>query len=288
MIIVRFLGGLGNQLFQYAFYKQLELNYPHEVIKADITEFKNYALHNGFELEQVFDLTLNKACQKEINKVKSGRSFFAKVKRKLIGYKRTHIFENKFNYSLVGKGNLYLDGYWQHPQFWKSNNVDLTKYLHFNDALSTKSKEILAQINLENAVGIHIRRGDYLLPKNTIIFANCSLNYYQRAVSYFEGKYPDVSFYVFSDDIPWVKDNLKINSPVEFVNHNAGNRSFEDLFLMSNCRHNIIANSSFSWWGAYLNNNPDKEVIYPDFWWKDPNRKNDIFIPKTWKKFKHD
>lgn len=284
MIIIRFIGGLGNQLFQYAFYKQLEVNYPQEEIKVDITEFKNYALHNGFELERVFNLTLNKANQKEIIKVKSGRSFFAKVKRKLVGYKSTHIFQDKFDYSHVGGRNLYLDGYWQHPKFWELTHDNLAKFLQFNIDLSIKSKEILNKIKTENSISIHIRRGDYLLPQNANIFTNCSLDYYQKSISYFEEKYPDISFYVFSDDINWVKDNLKVDSSVEFINHNTGNKSSEDLFLMSQCKHNIIANSSFSWWGAYLNKNPNNEVICPDRWWKDPNHNDEIYIPKNWKK----
>jgi len=288
MIIIRFIGGLGNQLFQYAFYKQLELRFPQIEVKADISEFENYYLHNGFELERVFDLKLDKATQKEINKLKTGRSFFDKVRRKISGYKHTHIFQQQFDYSFVIKDNLYLDGYWQHLSFWKNNVINPTDYLHFRIPPSAKNKKLIEELKNCNSVSIHIRRGDYLLPENAKVYVNCSIDYYQRAISYFERKYPEINFYVFSNDIPWVKKSLRTNSPIEFIAHNTGINSFEDLRLMAQCKHNIIANSSFSWWGAYLNTSPNKEVVCPDLWWKDPNRKDDIYIPKTWKKIKHD
>jgi hypothetical protein len=126
-----------------------------------------------------------------------------------------------------------------------------------------------------NSVSIHIRCGDYLSPKYISIYGGiCTIEYYKRAISYILQTVDNPVFFIFSDDIEWTKDNITINNAI-FVSNNKGINSFLDMYLMSICKHNIIANSSFSWWGAYLNKNKNKKVIMPNRWFNsklpDPN-----------------
>ena len=139
---------------------------------------------------------------------------------------------------------------------------------------------MLAQIDKVNAVSLHVRRGDYLLAKNMSVLGVCGLDYYKKAIEYVAKNVKNPYFFLFSDDIPWVEENLKINYPYEIVDINNGKNSFYDLWLMKNCKHNIIANSSFSWWGAWLNENPNKIVVAPKKW-MNTIKKVEV-CPKDW------
>lgn len=139
----------------------------------------------------------------------------------------------------------------------------------------------LRKIQSTNSVALHVRRGDYVSNKETSAFHGvCSTAYYQDAIAYLARKRSDLYFFIFSDDISWVKENLVINEfPVDYVEHNT-NLAHEDLRLMYFCKNNIIANSSFSWWGAWLNNHPDKIVIAPEKWNNIPG--NNTELPDQW------
>lgn len=283
MIIVRFIGGLGNQMFQYCFYKHLE-SLGHEV-KADISDFEDYELHNGFELERVFEIVLDKATKSEIAKLKdSSMQIFSRIRRKLFGQKKSHIYQSQFSFDLLkNHTDLYLDGYWHEEKFIPSNLKDVQNAFNFKVIPSVLNKQILLDIRNTNSVSIHIRRGDYLNLQD--VYAPCDKIYYADCISFFENNFKELNFYIFSNDIVWAKENLIFkNSKCHFIEHNSGLNSFEDLRLMSSCDHNIIANSSFSWWGAILNKNREKNILCPEQWYTDANRANDIFISPDWKK----
>jgi Glycosyl transferase family 11. len=174
--------------------------------------------------------------------------------------------------------SVFYNGYWLDKKYWQG--VDLPKMFNFRDpALSTESSAILSMIESSNAVAVHIRRGDYQSKEHIDKFGIfCPLDYYRIAIERIFKKEANPCFFIFSDDIAWVKANLCIPNAV-YVDCHHGNDSWKDMFLMSKCRHNIIANSTFSFWAAMLNTNPNKVVVYPQRWyyWSTP----DIF-PETW------
>jgi hypothetical protein len=148
--------------------------------------------------------------------------------------------------------------------------------------LSGKNADIAEQIGRVNAVSLHVRRGDYVKnPKTTATHGLCSLDYYHTAIRYIYETVEQPYFFIFSDDMAWVKEHLKIDAPCQYVDHNQGKESFNDMHLMSLCKHHIIANSSFSWWGAWLNSSPEKIVIAPNKWFANQNNIKDL-LPNDW------
>jgi hypothetical protein len=149
--------------------------------------------------------------------------------------------------------------------------------------LSGESEMLSVKIKNEESVSIHVRRGDYIsIPKNNELYETCSESYYSEAMNLVKAKFPNAVFYVFSDEPEWFRKNVKVNVPLVYVTHNVGEKSYEDLILMSQCKHNIIANSSFSWWGAWLNDNKNKVVIAPQKWFKDKSKDTKDLIPQKW------
>ncbi|WP_158838613.1 alpha-1,2-fucosyltransferase [Polaribacter sp. L3A8] len=264
MIVVRILGGLGNQMFQYAYAKALE-NKGYNV-KLDLSEIKKYKLHGGYQLDK-YKINLKTA--------DSFSTLFAKIGLKKSIKEKSLLF-NKNLKSL--KGNEYVKGYFQTEKYFIEIRDTLLKEFSINQKLSFKTEIIASQITeSKNSCSLHIRRGDYISDKKANnIHGTCSLEYYRSAISIINKKYQDTLFFVFSDDITWTKGNLKITNAfyvdVKSIPH-------EDMYLMSLCNHNITANSSFSWWGAWLNKNKNKTIIAPKQWFV--NFKNEIAC-KNW------
>ncbi len=176
--------------------------------------------------------------------------------------------------------NGYLFGYWQSEKYFKDIREELLKSIRFPEFSEENNIQYRDMIlNAECPVSVHIRRGDYLVPKYYRQYGGvCTETYYQEAKKYFESRYDNVQFFVFTNDLEWVSQNFT-GANVTLVCGNSGEKSFRDMQLMSLCRHNIIANSSFSWWAAWLNQNPDKIVITPPAW----NRAKptpDIWVPE--------
>lgn len=281
MRIVQIIGGLGNQMFQYAFYKALRY-YSKEEVKIDISEFKGYKLHNGFELENLFFIEKNiLASEEEIKKLKDTRPLF-KVRKKLKILKKSHYIENhffKFRNEIFLLNNKYFQGYWQNENYFKMIENIIRKDFRFKKELNKKSLKILKRIKEENSISIHIRRGDYL--KYPQYQGVCTLEYYNKAINYIKNKIENPKFYIFSNDLEWCKEQFSEN--YIFINFNKGEDSWMDMYLMSECKHNIIANSSFSWWGAWLNQNIKKIVITPNEWTKNSEDSKEI-ISLKWTK----
>lgn len=274
MKIVKYIGGLGNQMFIYAFSVALRETFRQEIL-VDTHYYKSRNFHNGLEIERIFGIHLTEA--KLSDKLKMSWYFpnywiDYHLLGKLPARKNTvrELPGQKVNFELLGdSSDKFYDGYWQSYQYFDSCRDVILKEFTFpkismEDKLNFELNERLN--NEENSVGIHIRRGDYL--KNWKYRGLCGIDYYQKAIAYILEHIKSPKFFLFSDDIDWVKENI---SPllkgydVTFVNWNHSINSYKDMQLMAMCKNLIIANSSFSWWAAYLNqNNPI--VVAPEKW----------------------
>lgn len=282
MKIIRFLGGLGNQMFQYAFYKALSQQFPN--VAADVTGYKDYALHNGFELEHIFELEVDKVSEFKSNlyNVHNREWMFRKL-RSFLKLKNAYEEEQKmFSYDpavFTNQGPKYYWGYWQNPAYFENVAAELRQDFQFKHILDPKNQTILDHIQDSMSIALHVRRGDYM--KDPLLGGLCPEAYYEEAVQLMLSKNPKAKFFIFSDDINWCKEKFKMEG-TEFISWNSGPASYIDMQLMSNCKHNIIANSSFSWWGAWLNNHPDKIVIGPKKWVNYPDLNTENLFPKGW------
>lgn len=276
MVRVKLWGGLGNQMFQYALGRSLALK-NRTYLQLDLSEYmvKNEAadyISRNFELD-LFN----------VNYVTESKENF--IVTKILNYTSPvkYVQENGFVYDpsvLEKKGRLYLYGYWQCEKYFKSIESTIRKDFTFKNQPNTANTNYLNAIANSNAVSIHFRRGDYVTVQTAINFNGiCSVDYYKAAIAQLKSKITNPHFYVFSDDLSWVKENINFEDPHTYVDGNYGENSYEDMRLMAACKHNIIANSTFSWWGAWLNNNKDKVVVAPKNWFK--SDKTDI-IPDNW------
>lgn len=277
MIIVRLKGGLGNQLFQYALGRKLSIKNRDE-LKLDATgydydELRHYALKD-------FKINATLATPNEINKLKYPHGLISKVWR-YFSFKILRRFHVGYEEEILKKtGDFYLDGFWQSYKYFNDITETIKKEFALKKELSEEATLLIKKIETSNSASLHIRRGDYV---NNNYHDLCSPQYYQKAINHLESKMSALTFFVFSDDIDWVKNNLKIKHPTEYVSNPKLSDS-EELFLMSQCQNNIIANSSFSWWGAWLNNNPTKIVITPNRWVNSHGFKINDLIPPQWTK----
>jgi hypothetical protein len=175
-----------------------------------------------------------------------------------------------------------LSGYWQSEKYFKRYESAIRGEFAFRHPLDARNAELAAEIGSVSAVSLHVRRGDYSSnPKTRAIHGLCSLEYYRAAIEHIAKRVELPCFFVFSDDIGWARDHLDVGFRCSFIGHNQGERNFVDMHLMSLCKHHIIANSSFSWWGAWLNPDPEKTVIAPRRWFANDTPTGDL-IPEEW------
>jgi len=278
MIIVRLVSGLGNQLFQYAIAREISLRNNID-LKLDCSFFKGQSLRS-YQLNN-FNINASFATQHDLakfKKLRSSLSFKYKILRKmeqfLPKYKRSIFFEDDLwlydqNLARVND-NTYIDGYWQNQNYLSALHPQVLEELTLKNVGNSEYNHYLSLIKSKNAVSIHIRRGDYLTDAHaSSTFGILSLAYYHRAINHFHSRFSDSAFFIFSDDLAWAEEQFKILAT--FVKIENGQQPSLELDLMSKCNHNIIANSSFSWWGAFLNPNPEKTVIMPKNWVQDEN-----------------
>ncbi len=179
---------------------------------------------------------------------------------------------------------IYIAGYWQSERYFRDVEKHIREDFSFRLPLSDRNRGIIEEITGTESVGVHVRRGDYAEKPGAARTHGgvCGDEYYRKAVSLVAGKVKNPVFFFFSDAIDWVESNLRVRDPSRYVGGNAGDRDWEDMRLMSLCRHNIIANSSFSWWAAWLNSNPGKTVIAPSRWFSDKGRTDRDIVPSGW------
>jgi hypothetical protein len=289
MVVSHIIGGIGNQMFQYAAGRALSLTNNQQLL-LDLSDFSDYRLHNGFELSRVFNVIAERAETSTIHQLLGWRAnrLVKKVLRRpqLVWLRgKNLVVEPHFNYwpDLFNlTDDCYLSGYWQSERYFQFYTATIRADFTFKSPLVSDNAALAKQITQVNAVSLHVRRGDYVSnPKTTATHGVCSLDYYRAAIHLIVERVQQPYFYIFSDDIIWAKDNLKIDFPHQYVDYNHGLESYNDMHLMSLCQHHIIANSSFSWWGAWLNPNMEKIVVAPKKWFTNENNVKDLF-PQDW------
>ncbi|MCK4395682.1 MAG: alpha-1,2-fucosyltransferase [Candidatus Marinimicrobia bacterium] len=300
MIIVKIYGGLGNQLFQYAFVRAISLECNREfgldiswfdkqigTTNMNLPDKKEYLLNN-FKIIEIYSSPIVSLVIWLISKVTNKIKILNKISKLFLlnKYWPLNISESEYkeydNHEICRKKLLLLNGYWQNFRYFEKYENIIRKEFTLRHKPTDENEEYLNKILSSNSVSLHFRRGDVLKPYALKIYYICSMDYYLKSISYMSEKVHNPIFFVFSNDIQWVKSNLKISYPAVFIESQGPD--YEHFFLMSQCKHNIIANSTFSWWGAWLNKNPDKIVIGPKKWFKDPikNKVNKDLIPNSW------
>ncbi len=276
MIIVRLQGGLGNQMFQYALGRSLAIKNK-DKLKLDINSYnpskisqRDYQLNNFNIQADVIPRDKNFYLSRLIYKV--SKLFKSK------GLEKNYNFDKEI---LDLKGDVILDGFWQSYKYFNEYNEIIKKDFTLNH-LSDKVLKLIHEIKEKNSVCLHIRRGDYV---GNSFHPVKDFSYYENGLKEIEKKGKIDCVYVFDrDDIEWCKKNLKFNYPTVFVDAdiNSDISVAETLIIMSTCKHFVLANSSFSWWGAWLSNNPSKLVICPKQWFGDSTIDTSDLIPPEW------
>jgi hypothetical protein len=285
LICIKILGGLGNQMFQYAFGRSVADKFGTNLV-LDLSWFienKSSTVRN-FELNEFkIDYEVY-STQKESNVLflglKALNFLYQKIRKQNIQQKHFFIENGLFYNDKISKISppCYLVGYWQSEKYFSSNRETILNHFKLRNESITDESPYIEDIKNNNSVSVHIRRTDFSQSVHGIL----SIEYYQKAIKKLLQKTDQPLFFIFSDDIEWAKGQFLPLKNVVFVEKS---ESYKDLFLMSQCKNNIIANSSFSWWGAWLNQNPDKLVLSPKDWYlnsKTLNNQIDDLIPSTW------
>lgn len=283
MIIVKITGGLGNQLFQYSLGRALSLKLNCELV-LDTSFYPTQTLRK-YELDK-FNIQARLATQKEIDSAGAGNGFFSRLIRKigLISIFYPNYVQELESIKYVSKVDnckvgSYLDGYWQNPSYFNKYKHILKEDLTPKSSLSREVYYWLELINKLNSVSVHVRRGDYINnPYTNNTHGTCSLDYYNKAINLIKLNVKNPVFFVFSDDILWCKEHFSGYDNFHFVDNTK--MAIDDLYLMYNCNHNVIANSTFSWWGTWLKS--AGMTVAPKNWFVDENRCNNSLFPDDW------
>ncbi|MGD0347846.1 MAG: alpha-1,2-fucosyltransferase [Terracidiphilus sp.] len=298
MIVARLKGGLGNQMFQYAcgfvlsLRKDTEFRFDASIYATDYATDDWLAkghIKRNFELG-VFSLTAYPLSGwKEFCVLTLLRRPFRPLRiiLHLVGVPwalrylsdTSHFRQVHPRFHDLGK-NLYLDGHWQTEDYFKGYRAVIRREFAFRKPPDAQNSAMLSSIRSCNSVCVHVRRTDYTLPEFVASLGLCSVEYYRAAVAYMLRLFSDAQFFIFSDDPAWTAANLSYLASKTFVTHNVGRNDAEDLRLMMSCRHFIVANSTFSWWAAWLGNHPEKIVVAPEKWTA-TGEKNDA-VPAEW------
>ena len=286
MIIVQLIGGLGNQMFQYAAGRRLAMRHNTE-IKIDISGFKTYTLHD-YRLDH-FRIKNQIATNKEITALKRvwSTGLMGALARRFIPQKKSYIQERSpkiFNADILAlPDNVYLEGYWQSEKYFQDIAPIIRKEYSLKDLLTPQSAAAVSAIKNSIAVSLHVRRADYITDQSAgKTYGVLGPAYYKAAVDKLANKVKNFTLYVFSDDSVWARKNLKFDFPTTYLDFNGRERNYEDLYLMSLCKHYIIANSTFSWWGAWLGTASDKIVIAPREWFRGKDETGGDRYPNNW------
>ncbi len=271
MVIIQLKGGLGNQMFQYALYREL-LHRGREVKIDDEAGFVGDKLR--IPVLQRFGIEYERATRDEVIELTDSKmDIFSRIRRKLTGRKTHRIdeYEGMFDPKILEVTDAYLVGYWQSDKYFATPEV-----IHqVRDAFGKRPQEImhdsvswstLQQIECSESVSIHVRRTDYLDEEHIKIHNLCTETYYKNAISMVREKHPNAVFFIFTDDKEWCRNHFKGHNFINVELQEGENTDVADMILMSRCKHHIIANSSFSWWSAWLNDAPEKMVIAPEKW----------------------
>lgn len=286
MDVVIVFNGLGNQMSQYAFYLQKK-----NINKS--TYFIPFCKdHNGLELDRVFGINCKETFVQKLLYILFRILLTDKIKivsspvKRLLTLLNCKIVKENFNYNfnkefmIPSKGITFYYGGWHSENYFIDGKDVILKELEFTFPNDLENRNYINNIKATNSIAIHIRRGDFLNADNINLFGDvCTKSYFEKAIALIESRVTNPYFFVFSNDLAWVKENLVINN-VAYVSCNSGKNSWKDMCLMSLCKHNIIANSTFSWWSAWLNENASKIVVSPSRFLK--NDKHTDVYPESW------
>lgn len=281
MIATKIYGGLGNQMFQYALGRSLSLE-CHKKLLLDLSHLVNQPKNEVPRKYELDIFNINAKTTLSPLELDSPKLFLSRTKPYKLINERGFPFKPEIlklsDYSL-------LDGYWQCERYFIRYEDQIRKDFAFKKPLSKQKQLFLDEIlKVSNPISLHVRRGDYVNHKASNSFQGLAgLDYYNRAVSEIVRKIEQPHFFVISDDQNWCKSNIKFNYPTTFVDSSSG-PNYEDMLLMSRCQHHIIANSSFSWWGAWLNPSSEKIVIAPKNWFKEKSADASDIVPSSWTK----
>ena len=296
MIYLSLKGGLGNQMFQYAAARSMAID-TNEEITLDLKNLNNSKVnHEIYTLDKLNINSNIKLSNEKINftikqniiykiiilgiffrlsyKNKQLNDYFEKTFQKILN--KNGFYQVTSGYIPIKVYNTkikYFNGYFQSDKYFKKNFNIIREELLVKEKVTKKNKVILDKIKSTESVCVHIRRGDYTNLENYLI---CNISYYLKAIEIMKEKIKNPKFYIFSDDIEWVKKNINFNANVTYIDKK--NTNYEELRLMYNCKHFIISNSSFSWWAQYLSANENKIVISPNIWYKDQKQPQDMIL----------
>lgn len=289
MIVSRLIGGLGNQMFQYAVARALADRTRSKLV-LDVSQFADYNVH-GFGLDA---LRVRGRLQREsalpppapppehpmVRRAKRLWRWITRTRPLVVYRERSFAFDGEV---LQQRPPLLLEGYWQSEKYFLPAADAIRRDFSLAGEPDAANRAMLAQMQQTCAVSLHVRRGDYVTnPTAAAFHGSCSPEYYQRAVDHIASRCGPLTLFVFSDDQDWVRRNMQFAHPTVHVDCNPPERGAWDMHLMKHCRHHVIANSSFSWWGAWLNPSPDKVVVAPRQWFTDAAIDTSDLIPASW------
>jgi hypothetical protein len=284
VIIVKIYGGLAGQMMQYAFACFLEKK-RNEEVKIDISFFGGQSYNQSFRKFELlnWNTKFSLANEADYQTIFSDVKFSDKLRFKLLKQEvrnNAYFYEKKsFSYDtdvLDHKFRIF-DGYWVNNQYIKAVENRLSKEFTPRYPVSEKNRELILRMENTNSVSIHFRRGDYVGSVHDVL----KNDYYAESIEHIKKYVVDPCFYIFSDDIEYVKTHYDLPNAV-YIDHNKGEESYWDIFLMSNCKHNVIANSGFSFWGAWLNKHTDARVIAPSSWMQTENKIEQNLLLPNW------
>lgn len=273
MNIIKLKGGLGNQMFQYAFAKSM-VEKGLEIYLDD---------RDGNKLKAYFNVDIPSAALSDVKRLgDTSYDVRHRIRRKIFGIKKSVYIDKEYGFQneVYSLDNKYFEGYWQSEKYFVEIKEEISQVFQMKNHMTLYQQEVLDKIESCEAVGVHIRRGDYLQLDE--MYGNiCTPGYYKQAMDSFAGL-PDIKFFIFSNDYEFCKERYNYNNVYVVKSEDDLLASNMDMYLMSRCKHNIIANSSFSWWGAWLNSNASKIVIAPKKW--NNKRENRDIWCKDWMK----
>jgi hypothetical protein len=286
MIVIQLKGGLGNQMFQYAFGRALSIKHNVQ-LGLDSSQYyynetdppRSYGLQI-FSLDPSLKLVNNENLHR--------RSILQRISNRLSNsFKLPNIFpgniiyESQYHDEIEKIDQKMFIGYWQSEKYFKNVESMIRADFTFTPKALKSMSDLIQSITANNSISIHVRRGDYV---GNTTHPVCSLKFYQDSVHFCNSQVQNPLYFIFSDDISWAKENLMIEGKHHYISANRGKNDYVDLFLMSKCKHNIIANSSFSWWGGWLNDYHEKIVVAPRKWFNSDelNNEHSDLLPDTW------
>ncbi|MEX1188543.1 MAG: alpha-1,2-fucosyltransferase [Bacteroidia bacterium] len=293
MIVTELFSGLGNQMFQYAAGLSLAHKLNTELL-IDKTWFdlefekqtpRNYGLEpfsihakiaTDVQVKESLRIGKSGIIERVINKINSMRPYY---KQRVYNEPYFHFDENFYK----AKNNTYITGYWQSEKYFSDIREEVRNSFQLKQAIAGFNAELLFKMQHSMSVSLHVRRTDMVNNPEVIkTHGSCDLDYYLAAIDMITAGLTEPQIFIFSDDPQWCKENITLDFAVTYIDHNQGDDAYLDLHLMSHCRHHIIANSSFSWWGAWLNPSEDKRVIAPKQWFASGDRDTKDLIPSGW------